>query len=823
MPRIVKLKNFDAAIALAIEDRDIAALDQMLDELIRISKKDAELAFTPALEFKPAVRNWDIAEEEGVLGDIAVSVANRISRAKRRVQYELKMLGGFDGLRIASDGDSWFQYPVLLRDIINVLSDDPDKAILSVDGAGDEVAQMLREKEYDGALRMTKGHVLLFSAGGNDLLGGGRFLDILKPFTAGAAPEDLVKDTQLRQRIDTIIGDYRKVIRDVGERHPGVVIVGHGYDVAYPRRGGKWLGQALEQRKIPLDAGREIVKLILDRFNDALAGTARDFSHYRHIDLRGRVGRGEDSWHDELHPKNEGYARAANEFREVLANLAREMVSENVPRTAVTAPRVIPPSRRSIRSTQRPSSVPSEATGATIVIDPGHGGRRDLRCSDANHAVGPVHGLLEKNLTLDVATRVKRAIDSAGRHRCILTRDRDENISGHDRAGVARSNSAAVFVSIHFNASTAHNAQGTETWVHTNAGDTDASARLCRAVQAAVRRATGLADRNSLHPPHFIKKASFCVINPANHADETAAVLVEVSFLDRADEEERLKRDSYRDEIAAAVAAGIDVYLDGTGPETIEEAAMAEVELEDGVSFYALRSRVASGQKIKTAEGKESPGRGLELRDALRLFPRAERSDAYAEADDAGEFRHMAIGDAPDFGIAAANARAAQRIAETMFSGLEEASFDFDAFGRFIGGLGLRHFSPIEFLFLGNSNEPGRGRCSGKNELPAEELWDSIGNTARMLDEIRSRLGRPVKILSAYRNEAYNTCIGGERGSLHLRFNAIDWTCTGGNPEQWLDIAHAVRASHPDFDGGVGFYPDKRFIHIDTRGREANW
>ena len=129
---------------------------------------------------------------------------------------------------------------------------------------------------------------------------------------------------------------------------------------------------------------------------------------------------------------------------------------------------------------------------------------------------------------------------------------------GADRARAARTHDADVLVSIHFNASDAHNAQGTETWMHANSSSTGPSAKLCRAVQAAVVRVTGLDDRNRFHPPHFVKKAGFCVLNPGNHASRTAAVLVEVSFLDRADEDVRLQRDSYKDEIANGIANGVE-------------------------------------------------------------------------------------------------------------------------------------------------------------------------------------------------------------------------------------------------------------------------
>ena len=60
MAKSTPLKNLDAEIALAIANRDIAALDQLQDQLFREAKRGAETAYAPAIEFKPAARRWVI-------------------------------------------------------------------------------------------------------------------------------------------------------------------------------------------------------------------------------------------------------------------------------------------------------------------------------------------------------------------------------------------------------------------------------------------------------------------------------------------------------------------------------------------------------------------------------------------------------------------------------------------------------------------------------------------------------------------------------------------------------------------------------------------
>jgi N-acetylmuramoyl-L-alanine amidase len=179
--------------------------------------------------------------------------------------------------------------------------------------------------------------------------------------------------------------------------------------------------------------------------------------------------------------------------------------------------------------------------------------------------------------------------------------------------------------------------------------------------------------------------------------------------------------------------------------------------------------------------------------------------------NDKKEFSKVDIGEGGDLeSVAMASTEAA----------LESTGFDMVAFRNFVQSLGLRYFSAEELLFMGASNAPGAS-CAGRNHLPEQAKWPRIGDTARMLDEIRHRLNAKCTVLSAYRSPAYNSCIGGESASLHMEFNAIDFRCVSGTAAQWHAVAKAVRVSSPEFKGGIGKYSS--FVHIDTRGTNANW
>ena len=92
----------------------------------------------------------------------------------------------------------------------------------------------------------------------------------------------------------------------------------------------------------------------------------------------------------------------------------------------------------------------------TIVIDPGHGG-------DDEGAKG-TNDTWEKDLTLQVARRLKAAIETRLGIRVLLTRDADEVLTVDRRAAFANYNKADLFLSLHANASVRAAARGAQVY-----------------------------------------------------------------------------------------------------------------------------------------------------------------------------------------------------------------------------------------------------------------------------------------------------------------------------------------------------------------------
>ncbi|PHV23291.1 hypothetical protein CSQ92_09950 [Janthinobacterium sp. BJB446] len=75
---------------------------------------------------------------------------------------------------------------------------------------------------------------------------------------------------------------------------------------------------------------------------------------------------------------------------------------------------------------------------------------------------------------------------------------------------------------------------------------------------------------------------------------------------------------------------------------------------------------------------------------------------------------------------------------------------------------------------------------------------------------------RPLIITSGYRDPRTNASEGGVRNSLHTRAQALDLRIQGVSPEAIARFGLYLAG------GGVGFYPGKRFTHLD-RGRIRYW
>jgi len=196
---------------------------------------------------------------------------------------------------------------------------------------------------------------------------------------------------------------------------------------------------------------------------------------------------------------------------------------------------------------------------ALVIIDPGHGGQDSGAMRN---------GILEKDLTLDVARRVVRLAQAKG-FTTKMTRSGDEWISLAGRAAAANREHDCIFVSIHFDEGARAAATGVQTfypvrqatqtmslpsWLPflervATTSDNFESQSLAAFIQESLVAGTQAFNRGT-------RAEQFYVVANVRHP----AVLVEGGFLSNNDDLVKLITEEYRQQLAAAITEGLVRY-----------------------------------------------------------------------------------------------------------------------------------------------------------------------------------------------------------------------------------------------------------------------
>lgn len=219
-----------------------------------------------------------------------------------------------------------------------------------------------------------------------------------------------------------------------------------------------------------------------------------------------------------------------------------------------------------------------------IVIDAGHGGQDP-------GAVG-VHKTYEKHVTLAAAKELKKKLESTGRYRVSLTRDKDYYIKLYKRVGIARSREADLFISLHADSIGDKSVRGASVYTLSNKASDAQTAKLA----AKENRADliggvdlshedkevsdillDLAMRDTMNQSKFFantivssfqqrgirvlrkphRYAGFAVLK----APDVPSVLIEMGFMSNRLDVSLLSSASYRGKMASALAESINRYF----------------------------------------------------------------------------------------------------------------------------------------------------------------------------------------------------------------------------------------------------------------------
>jgi uncharacterized protein YcbK (DUF882 family) len=119
-------------------------------------------------------------------------------------------------------------------------------------------------------------------------------------------------------------------------------------------------------------------------------------------------------------------------------------------------------------------------------------------------------------------------------------------------------------------------------------------------------------------------------------------------------------------------------------------------------------------------------------------------------------------------------------------------------FAYIVDYVNMRYFSYSEF---DSPDEVGSGQKMHPDIL-------------EMLDEVRDKFDKPIRINSGYRSEKHNTKVGGTPNSSHLRGLAVDIACNSS-----VDRYHLLNCLLDVGFNRIGIAGS--FIHVDIDSEKA--
>jgi N-acetylmuramoyl-L-alanine amidase len=216
----------------------------------------------------------------------------------------------------------------------------------------------------------------------------------------------------------------------------------------------------------------------------------------------------------------------------------------------------------------------------TIIIDPGHGG-------EDSGAIGNM-GTMEKDITLDVARRLRDKLSKSKNYQILMTRETDVTVPLNDRIEFANEHQADLYISIHVNYVPRKPINIIETYYFGSYTDSETlklaqkenkgteytlsayrdiirkigntmkyqeSKKLATSIQRSLYGNISKQNKDILD--YGIKTAPFVVLLGV----DVPSVLTEISCLSNEEEEAKLNFETYREEVATYLEEGIVRYL----------------------------------------------------------------------------------------------------------------------------------------------------------------------------------------------------------------------------------------------------------------------
>ena len=238
---------------------------------------------------------------------------------------------------IVAEGDSWFAYPrkwIAFGADVNIVHHIAEKIegtdqanLLRLASNGDEAVDMTSGKQIKKLYKILKRNqkwirIVLFSGGGNDIVGKNDMLPLLNEYLPGMTYLECVNKERFDRKIESILLAYGRLLDLCADVVPQAKVITHTYDIAKPWDQGAeffwgliktkpWVHPYMVRRGIPPELHLPVMEYMLRCFGERLIDIANMPSNSNRllvVNTQGTLNPGSNiDWLNEIHPTEKGF------------------------------------------------------------------------------------------------------------------------------------------------------------------------------------------------------------------------------------------------------------------------------------------------------------------------------------------------------------------------------------------------------------------------------------------------------------------------------------------------------------------------------------
>lgn len=261
--------------------------------------------------------------------------------------FELATVDFPDRVNIVAEGDSWFDYPRQFfpnkpANIIDHIEDRTHRRanLLRLEANGDEITQIMSDPQSfqltelldECAKRERPVHALLFSGGGNDIVGEYDMERFLLPYRPGMSASECINWKSFEIKLQQVKYAWLELVDIRDQYSPETKIFTHTYDLPYMTGIGArflglqfvkpWISPAMDKRRIDPDDytsdpqvhfRRDIIQVMFDKLA-VILGDIEQSSDKFHVTKTLGTLTSKDEWLNEIHPTSRGFEKISEKI-----------------------------------------------------------------------------------------------------------------------------------------------------------------------------------------------------------------------------------------------------------------------------------------------------------------------------------------------------------------------------------------------------------------------------------------------------------------------------------------------------------------------------